>query len=226
MRAGAPRVGRAAAQQSCLGAFERVECVDLRLRTCHTDAVESGLQAASRASRRRASSPSYVTESTLVGIGAGWLVPMSGAAGEVSRIGVAGGNRATYVADSGARRPEGEERGERGEGGWLRWGGRGWGGVGGGGARLSAPAWSEWFASAPSASAWPAWGVGLSRSPGGCGSRGRVWVFGGSSGVGSRGSRLSSVLSERPVSVRQRLSDGRRECVVCRRDQSCLSTSR
>ena len=81
VRAGAPRVGRAAAQQSCLGAFERVECVDLRLRTCQTDAVESGLQAASRASRRRASSPSYVTESTLVGIGAGWLVPMSGAAG-------------------------------------------------------------------------------------------------------------------------------------------------
>ena len=40
--------------------------------------------------------------------------------------------------------------------------------------------------------------------------------------VGSRGSRLSSVLSERPVSVKQRLSDSRRECVVCRADQSCL----
>ena len=38
----------------------------------------------------------------------------------------------------------------------------------------------------------------------------------------SRGSRLSSVLSERPVSVKQRLSDSRRECVVCRADQSCL----
>ena len=33
----------------------------------------------------------------------------------------------------------------------------------------------------------------------------------------------AAVLSERPVSVRQRLSDGRRECVVCRRSQSCLS---
>ena len=59
--------------------------------------------------------------------------------------------------------------------------------------------------------------------------RGRGWVAwrrerrqSSSSRVGSRGSRLSSVLSERPVSVKQRLSDSRRECVVCRADQSCL----
>ena len=59
--------------------------------------------------------------------------------------------------------------------------------------------------------------------------RGRGWAAwrrerrqSSGSRVGGRGSRLSSVLSERPVSVKQRLSDSRRECVVCRADQSCL----
>ena len=83
-------------------------------------------------------------------------------------------------------------------------------------------------ASASCSSTRPSLRGATGRSP--CATRGRGWAAwrrerrqSSGSRVGGRGSRLSSVLSEHPVSVKQRLSDSRRECVVCRGDQSCLS---